>query len=239
MAQQGLNVTPITASVIALVLLALGAGGCGDPPPVNAPVHTEAPPKADASPEFAESTWGKFHSERFQLTLPLPDGKKWKIDDHTQPALVARHVGTSSVVTVYTSVEHELVNHQGCEDRARAMGLVPKEALRTVESTITVGPDAYDSRIWIAIDGRPDADARHDGKHEEAKDGHLTGHVFLFGAYIRKCLFLHLSTTVPSLQDEPRLSARLASARVSMIGDLKVDPPRTGFDSDNVRGPTK
>lgn len=206
-----------------LVLLAIGGAGCGDPPPVVAPTRPDPAARTEPpQPEFAESTWGKFHSERFQLTLPLPDGKHWKIDDHTQPHLVAKHAGTSSVVTVYTSFERELVNHQACEDRARDAGLIPKE-LRTVESTVTVGPDAFDSRIWVAIEGR------------------TTGHIFLFGAYIRKCLFLHLVTAVPTEQDErenQRLSARLASARVSMVGDLKIDPPRTTYESDGIRGPT-
>ncbi len=178
--------------------------------------------KADPpSPEFAESTWGKFHSERFQLTVPLPDGKHWKIDDHTQPQLVAKHAVTSSVVTIYTSFERELVNHKTCEDRARDAGLVPKE-LRSVESTVTIGPEAFDSRIWVAIEQGS----------ASAKDSRLTGHIFLFGAYVRKCLFLHLATTVPTAQDEPRLSARLASARVSMVAELKIDPPRTTFESE-------
>ena len=211
----------------------LGIAGCGEPPtPVVAPTRPESSAKPEpASPEFAESTWGKFHSERFQLTLPLPDGKRWKIDDHTQRELVAKHAGTSSVVTVYTSFERELVNHQACEDRARDAGLVPKE-LRTVESVVTVGPEAFDSRIWVAIDGGKDG-GTGGGKNQKG----LTGHVFLFGANIRKCLFVHLETTVATPEEEPKLSARLASARVRMLGELKIDPPRTTFESDNLRGP--
>jgi hypothetical protein len=227
MAHQGLR-TGALACALSLSLLL----GCGDPPPVVAPTRTEPATKAEPPvPEFAESTWGKFHSERFQLTLPLPDGKRWKIDDHTQPQLIAKHAGTSSVVTVYTSFERDLVNHQACEDRARDAGLIPKE-LRTVESAVTVGPDAFDSRIWVAIEARADR-----GNGGAGKNAGLTGHIFLFGAYIRKCLFLHLATTVPTAEDEPRLSARLASARVSMVGELKIDPPRTTYESDGLRGP--
>ncbi len=225
MAHQGLSARALLA-LRTLVALAIGSGGvsCGDPPPVNAPTRQEKPAKTDPPPpEFAESTWGKFHSERFLLTLPLPDGKHWKIDDHSQRELVARHAGLDSVVTVYTSFERELVNHQTCEERARDAGLVPKE-LRTVESTVTVGPDAFDSRIWVAVEGRADGAAQ-----ANPKDSRLTGHIFLFGAYIRECLFLHLATTVPTREDEPRLSARLAAARVRMVGELKIDPPRTAL----------
>ena len=222
----------------ALLVVALGVGACGEFPPVSAPTRPDPAAKAEPpSPEFAESTWGKFHSDRFQLTLPLPDGKRWKIDDHAQPQLMAKHAGTTSVVTAYTSVERDLVNHKACEDRARDAGLVPKD-LRTVESAVTIGPDAFDSRIWVALEARANPGGR--GEAAPAKDApggrSLTGHVFLFGAYIRKCLFFHLATTVPTAEDEPRLSARLASARVRMLGELKIDPPRTTFESDALPG---
>ena len=208
---------------VSLFILSLSFLACGDTPAVQAPTSHDT---GDAgaislSPEFSESTWGKFHSQRFQLSIPLPDGKRWRIDDHTTPALVAEHAGTQSKVTLYTSFEHELVNHKTCEDRARATGYVPKTDLRTVDDIVTVGPEAFDSRIWVAVE-------------TEKKDGPLVGHVLLFGAFVRKCLFLHLETRVPTRapEDEAKLSARLASARVTMIGELKVDPPRTTEEAD-------
>jgi hypothetical protein len=197
--------------------------GCGDPPPVVVPTRQPWQDAPSPTPEFEASTWGKFHSTRFRITLPLPDGRAWRIDDHKNAYLTAYHAGTNSHVTLYTSVERELVNHKACEDRARDSGLIPREELSTVESTITIGPEAYDSRIWVAAEP------------VKKRSMPLTGHVFLIGAYVRTCLFLHLQTTVDSAEEEAKLSARLASARVTMLNGLKIDPPRTTEESEVPR----
>jgi hypothetical protein len=199
-----------------LSILSLPAFACGDPPPVQAPTSHDASDAGDApasSIEYAESTWGKFHSERFHLSLPLPDGKQWRIDDHSAPELVAEHAGTQSKVTLVTWFENELVNHKACEEGAREIGYLPKSDLRTVDEFVTVGPEAFDTRVWVAVD-------------TQKKDGPLVGHLFLFGAYVRKCLFLHLETRVKTREEEAKLSSRLATARVTMIRELKLDPPR-------------
>src|SRR5207253_11167008 len=94
---------------------------------------TNAPPPRP--PQFAtdDAGWGRFHSKRFQLSIPLPDGKTWKIDDHSKPELVATHAPTSSRVTVITTTEEELVNRKHCETRARNLGIVPANELTTVD----------------------------------------------------------------------------------------------------------
>jgi hypothetical protein len=202
--------------------------GCGEPATTTAPTtptaHT-APPASARPPAFDEAAWGKFHSKRFQLTLPLPEGRAWKIDDHAKRELVATHPPTTSRLTVYAWYDTELMNHAKCEARARGEGLVPKGELKTVDSEITVGPDAFDSRIWVAADSPEKNGAKQP----------LNGHLFLFGAFIRRCLFVHLETQVPSRDDEDVLSNRLAVARVRLLGGLKLDPPRTMEDSDVPR----
>jgi hypothetical protein len=227
MAHEGLRRFACALAVATVIATGtMGATGCGDGAQVQAPTRRSDPPPAPPSPEYGESTWGKYHSQRFQLTLPLPDGKAWRIDDHTSPHLAAEHTGTSSKVSLYTSFEHELVNHAACEERARVAGYVAKGDMKTVESVVTVGPDGFDSRIWVAIE-------------TQRKGSPLVGHVFLFGAFIRKCLFVHLQTEVKTPEEEPKLSARLASARVTMIGELKMDPPRTADDVELPREKAK
>jgi hypothetical protein len=119
---------------------------------------------------------------------------------------------------VVTTNEEDLMNRQRCETRARDLGYVPKTELTTVEDAVTVGPDAYDSRVWVALDaGRP--------------GGAVDGHVFLFGAFLRRCLIVHVTTTVPSAKDEDILSSRLAIARARIIRGMTLDPMRTTDDA--------
>jgi hypothetical protein len=162
--------------------------------------------------------WGRYHSTRLQLSLPLPDGKGWRIDDHSQPSLIASHDATQSRVTVLTTQEDELVNRQKCEARARELGWVASTTLTTVDAQVTVGPEAYDSRVWVALDAaRP--------------GGALVGHVYLFGAFLRRCLLVHVATTVASAKDEEVLSERLALVRARVVQGLTLDPARVTDDA--------
>lgn len=201
---------------IAVTLFAL-LPSCGGDPPVAPPPRTssDTPPAASA-PRYPtdDASWGRYHSKRFLLSFPLPDGKAWRIDDHSRPFLLAVHEATSSRVAVLATQEDELVNRQKCEARARELGWVTSKTLTTVEDETTIGPEAYDSRIWVALDAAKPG-------------GELEGHVYLFGAFIRRCLLMHVSTKVPSAKDEDVLSERLALARARIVRGLTIDPPRT------------
>lgn len=221
----GTHVKVARRSRAALLALAAALGACGDPAAggrVEAPVRpVSSAPAPGRAPAFDEAAWGKFHSKRFQLTVPLPEGRAWKIDDHARRELVAVHPPTTSTLTVHASYANELMSHARCEARARSEGLVPKQEMATIESAVTVGPDAYDTRVLVTV--------------EPKSDKGLTGHLFLFGAFVRRCLFVHLETSVPSKDDEDVLSSRLAVARVKLLGGLKLDPPRTTDDPDLPR----
>jgi hypothetical protein len=177
-----------------------------------------AAPPAPAFPQ-EEAHWPKFHSVRFRLSVPLPDGKAWKIDDHTQPELRAAHEPTRSRLVLYAWSESELMNRSRCEERARSRGLVP-EGLTTVEDAVTVGPEAFDTRVWVAV--KPGKD----------RDAPLVGHVFAFGAFIRRCLLVDFQSEVASAKEEEILSSRLAVVKVRLIGGLALDAPRTIPDAD-------
>jgi hypothetical protein len=154
----------------------------------------------------------RFHSLRFKLSIPLPDGQAWRVDDHSRRELLATHAPTHSALLIYLFTEPDLMNRQKCEARARELGLVARGDLRTVEDAVTVGPEAYDTRVWVALAaGRAPGDK-------------LAGHVFGFGAYIHKCLFFHYASDVASDHDEPLLSARLATARTRILAGIGVDP---------------
>lgn len=201
-----------------LVLCACGSAASAEAPGGRAPGIDAASAPASA-PSFTteDAAWGRFHSKRFGLSLPLPDGHAWKIDDHSRPELVAVHPSTSSRVTLLATNEQDLMNRERCETRARQRGMVNGD-LTTVEDAVTVGPDAYDSRVWVAIGAaRP--------------GGVVEGHVYLFGAFLRRCLLVHVSTEIPSANDGDVLSARLAIARARIVGGIALDPMRTTDDA--------
>jgi hypothetical protein len=210
------SVSPST--LIAITLFGL-LPSCGDPPAAPPP-RTSSDVPASSAPRYPtdDASWGRYHSKRFLLSFPLPDGKAWRIDDHSRPSLFALHEATQSRVSVLATQEDELVNRQRCEARARALGWVPSTTLTTVEDQTTIGPEGYDSRIWVALDAAKPG-------------GELEGHVYLFGAFIRRCLLVHVSTKVPSAKDEEVLSERLALARARIVRGLTLDPPRTTDDA--------
>jgi hypothetical protein len=202
------------ARLILLAATIAGCGGSSSPPASSAAVATAAKPAAFPQEDAA---WGKFHSKRFQLTVPLPDGKAWKIDDHRQPSLVARHPPTDSRLEIAAARDVELMNRAKCEQRARTSGFVPPGDLATVEDEVYVGPEAYDSRVWVAIGAEP--------------NGRVEGHVFLFGAFLRQCLFVHFQTAVPSSKEEDVLAQRLAIGSTRVVKAIVLDPPRTHDDA--------
>ena len=188
---------------------ALGCGG-GAPAVQTASIARAQEPPARPYPESIEQ-WGAYRSARFRLSIPLPMPRAWKIDDRSRPELVATEASTRSTLTVLSEIEPTLVNHQLCEARARTLGLAPDAALQTVEDVVTVGPEAYDTRVQVGIEKGVGPERR------------LVGHVFAFGAYVTKCLVLHLATEVRSDEDEQALSQRLAMARVRTLGGIKVE----------------
>lgn len=156
--------------------------------------------------------WGNLHSARFDLSVPLPDERHWAVDDKSRPELVAVHAPTRSVLVAKTFFDPDLMNRARCEQRSREQGLVPSAMAhaQTIEDLATMAPRDFDTRIWVAM--RP-------GK----KDGELVGDLFVFGAHIRKCIFVHYATIVASEREADTLSSRLAAARLHIAKDLSVD----------------
>jgi hypothetical protein len=214
-ADEGLIPPPARIPTVLVLVLVLG---CGAPAPAPAGAPAPAP-----TPQVFEdpAAWPTFHSQRFQLSIPMPDGRGWRIDDHRHVTLVATHAATKSRIAAWAANQADLMNRHKCEDRARELGFVPKGELSTVEDHVETFPEAYDSRIWVAIAARPGQP--------------LVGHVFLFGAFLRRCLFVHFSSEVPSADDEPVLSTRLAAARTRIVGKLTLDPPRVQVDAEVPR----
>jgi hypothetical protein len=160
----------------------------------------------------------RYHSKRLALSLPLPDGASWRIDDHTRPELVATHAPTRSRIVVAILRTEGLVGRTQCEQLAQERKLAPQGigatpgALRTIDEEVAITQQTFDTRIRVALVAGA------------APGSPLVGHVMAFGGFLRKCLIFDFSTEVNGASDEPILSSRLAFARARILGGLELDP---------------
>jgi hypothetical protein len=187
-----------------LLALAACSGSAATPPPV-------APkPPAVAFPDDPRPL-PRFHSKRFALSLPLPDGKAWRIDDHTRPELVAKHALTRSTVTVVVFRSDELAGRSQCEALARERRVVPAGDLQILEDQSGITQQTFDTRTVVAI-------APGVGPQRP-----VVGHVMAFGGFLRKCFAFDFATEVDGAADEAVLSARLAYARARILGGMEIE----------------
>jgi len=154
----------------------------------------------------------RYQSKRLALSLPLPDGAAWRIDDHSRPELVATHAPTRSKIVVAVMRTDALVGRSQCEDLAHEHKLVPSGDLSTLEDEVAITQSTFDTRIRVALEVGTRADRP------------IVGHVMAFGGFLRKCLVFDFSTEVDGASSSPVLSSRLAFARARILGGLKLDP---------------
>jgi len=157
----------------------------------------------------------RYRSKRLELTLPLPDGREWRIDDHSQPELVATHAPTRSRLVVAVFGANELVGRTQCEDLARSRSLVPPgdpRSGRVVEDQVAITQQTFDTRVQVVLEPG------------NGPDRPLEGRVMAFGGFLRKCYAFVYSTDVDAATDEAILSSRLAVVRARVLGGLELEP---------------
>lgn len=165
-------------------------------------------PEAPEPPAFtAGSHMAHFHSTRFGVSVPLPDGKSWRIDDHKAPVMRATHEATRSMVELAVWREDELVNRAKCEQRAYEKGFAKEPAGEEVSTEVASFPPGFDTGIWIGAD--------HDATS-------ITGQLVAFGAFVHKCLYFRFETKA-DLKDADVVSDRLAFVRLRVFGGLALD----------------
>jgi hypothetical protein len=191
---------------LALALAALG--GCGGERPAPRPPSPAAPgPPAPAGWEGGE--WGRFRSLRFDVSITLPDGAAWRIDDRRTPWLVAEHAPTGSRLRVRAFRDDEPQNWRKCEARARELDPSLPSLERVVEERAEGLIAGWDARAWAVT--RP------------APDGAVEGHYLMVAANIRKCLVAHYATRASGPRAGAVLGARLGDVAERVLGGMRVD----------------
>ena len=202
-----------------MLALALALIGCGEAATSAAPVPTAS--AAAAASGFDEGRTGRFHSARFELSLVLPGGKEWTVDDHRTAALVAVHAPTSSRLTLRVLTLGELTNRRRCELEARARALVPPK-LAVLDESDEGGPPGFDTHVIVGVVPR-DAPATESATATAASGPPLRGHVLAFAASLRRCLVFDFAAEVPA-GAEATLGDRLAVGTTLILPTMRLDP---------------
>lgn len=191
--------------------VALSAGCAANHGALAAPSRAEAPAAPAA---FEQGGVGTFHSARFELSLSLPDGRAWRIDDHRSPWLVATHAATASTLRARVWNEQGLASGERCLATARAWDAsIPDVA----------GLEPVDVRR-VSIRGS-DMSARVVAAVAPSASGALDGWVAVVGASNRRCLLVVYATEATGSGATRALGERLATMTEGFAGALAFDRP--------------
>jgi hypothetical protein len=213
----------------------VACGGAPTPAPSPPPASKTPPaPQPDDKSGFAQRDFTPYRSDRFGITVPLPDRASWQItdrDDQNSGWLVATHASTNSVLRVKRFDETTLVGRHECELRARFQGALPKQEaidegrFQMLADEPMHRPVGWDGHRWIGF--------------ESKGGGRLVGHVVLASGKSHACLVVDLVTEVRSDGDADALADRLellSSRTVAAISAdrakepdmIPVEPPKGG-----------
>jgi hypothetical protein len=196
-------------------VLSLGfVSACGSAPPAVPEAPVASAPAASKS--FDGTAWATFHSKRFELSLRLPDGPAWRIDDHRSPWLRATHEGTRSRIALRSWREEENVTRGACYARARAWdpSLPDLEASRVLDDTVRP-LDAQSARVVVGLAGPPHA--------APADATSIGGFVLAILGDVRRCLLVAYETEGNGPAAEGDVADRLAIVADRLLPTIKLD----------------
>lgn len=183
---------------LAAGLLLLFAGSACSTTPTPPAVSIAAEPAAS---NLLDADWGRFRSQRHGLSVPLPEGKTWRIDDRSSRWLEAIHPPTDTRLRARTWLEPRPVNRAHCEAQARrfASDLPVADEPGVIEDGVTedlFAPD-FSSRLMVGMgDVSADSDI-------------LEGYVMAFGASGRRCVAMVFTARVKGPRGSAILGERL------------------------------
>jgi hypothetical protein len=160
---------------------------------------------------LSAAAWGTFKSERFELQLPLPDGRGWRIDDHTGPWLSATHAATESALVVRSWTEDGRVTRERCEERARLWRTFPDPArAEEVKARSIDAPAGFDTFVSIGVlAGKPDQP--------------IAGFALAFGGHAHRCFAWAYTTFARGPGAGLLLGERLATMVERSLGKVVIE----------------
>lgn len=190
-------------------LLALCAA-CSSAPPVDVsspPVATVA----DASTfepfptALGEPRYKRVLSQRFQLSVPLPDRAGWRmVREKKSSFLVLDHAATSSRLVLRLWREGDNMDRQRCEERSRLIRDMPVRG-RPIDSRVIQVPQGFDTIIDVGFSATQPGDP-------------IGGYVLAFGAEGRRCFGFTYDTQASGGDAE-----RIVGDRLAVIQSLTLE----------------
>ena len=193
-----------------LVVLALALVACEPaipPPPPPPPRPAPAPPL----PTFAAGQEGTFRSTRSPIRVPLPEGRAWRIDDHTTPWLTATHDASSSTLLVRTWNEEGRASRARCEERAKLWRKLPERAgAEIVQDRAIDAPPGFDTRLLVGV-----VPSTHGGS--------TTAFASALGAHAHRCFVWIYTTGARGPGAEAVLGERLAAMVEASLAKTTIE----------------
>jgi hypothetical protein len=175
------------------------------PPPSPSPSPSPPPPPVD----LAGGEPGEYRSRRFDLRLPLPDARGWRVEDGGAPWLVATHAASSTALLVRVWRDDARANRGACEARARLWRDLPRrEDAASIERRPIDVPAGFDTVVEIGVIEPPRGAAGGEP---------IAGFAMAFGGWARRC-FAFVATT----QAAGPGAARLVAARLAAVVEVSL-----------------
>ena len=198
---------------LAALLFAVFVACAGAEPAPAAAVDARTPAPTAAPASFQKTRWGTFHSKRFELSLGLPDGAAWKIDDHRSAWLRATHVPTRSALLIRSWSEQENVTRKACYARAREWesGLPDLDVQPLIDDQLRALFGHRDARVAVGV---------LVGGGAEPKTG---GFVVAIVGDVRRCMLVAFQTEASGAAAADEVADRLAIFSDRVLPGVKVD----------------
>lgn len=142
-------------------------------------------------------------SQRFQLSVALPDRPGWLLVRDNGSFLVMDHAATRSRLIARIWQEGENMSRQRCEEVTRLIRDVPR-ADRVIDERIVEVPAGFDTAVTVGFSS-PASSAT-----STSEGGAIAGHVQAFGASARWCFAFAYTTEAEGPDAERTVGDRLA-----------------------------
>jgi hypothetical protein len=194
------------------------------PPPPSDPGGAE-----QARTSFERARWGTFRSRRFELSLGLPDGARWKIDDHRANWLTAEHPPSRSSLWLRTWPEDGVATRKLCYARAREWlsSLPDLDGAPLIEDRVRPLFAGLDTRVAVGVEA-PEAGATG-----------AVGFVVAAGAGVHRCVVVAFRTRAEGAGGEDEVAARLLLVSERLLPAVQLDQslaPSRELPTPSLRG---